>query len=168
MSCSIPDQRLATWIEHDTARDFLRQLRQLVGSDGGLLIGVDLHKSRERLEAAYNDDAGVTARFNRNVLRHINQRADADFDPDAFEHRAFYDEERQRIEMHLVSKRAQTITCAGAQIEFAAGESLHTENSYKYSVDSFTALANDAGFKLVSSWLDEERLFSVHYLAART
>lgn len=147
------------------ARAFLQRVRRVIGDDGGLLLGVDLHKSSERLNAAYNDASGVTARFNLNVLNQVNDALDADFDAAAFEHNAFYDENKRRIEMHLVSKVDQSVRYSGGQIALAAGESIHTENSYKYSVESFAELAASAGLGIVNTWVDDEQLFSVHYLS---
>lgn len=152
-------------LEPEAAGDFLRRVRRLVGSDGGLLIGVDLHKSSACLNRAYNDSEGVTARFNLNALDHINRRFEADFDTRRFSHRAFYDSERRRIEMHLVSKEEQSVHFQDTWIHFASGEPIHTESSYKYTVESFEELAASAGLALKASWLDEERLFSVHYLS---
>jgi dimethylhistidine N-methyltransferase len=151
-------------LEPGAASDFLRRVRQLIGDEGGLLIGVDLHKSTERLHAAYNDSEGVTARFNLNVLKRLNELLDAEFDEELFSHRAFYNREVQRIEMHLVSEEEQSVRCNGSRIDFAAGETIHTENSYKYTVESFVELAASAGLSLEQSWFDDERLFSVHYL----
>ena len=108
--------------------------------------------------------SGVTASFNLNMLNHLNDVLDAEFDTGTFSHRAFYDTERQRIEMHLVSDLAQTVRCNGSQIQFQAGESIHTENSYKYTMEGFAALAESAGLVLRQSWFDQEQLFSVHYL----
>ena len=125
---------------------------------------MDLHKSTERLHAAYNDSEGVTARFNLNVLKRLNELLDAEFDEELFSHRAFYNREVQRIEMHLVSEEEQSVRCNGSRIDFAAGETIHTENSYKYTVESFVELAASAGLSLEQSWFDDERLFSVHYL----
>jgi len=153
-------------LEPGAARGFLNRVRQLIGDDGGLLIGVDLHKSRERLNAAYNDASGVTAQFNLNVLQRLNELLDAEFDPALFSHRAFYNEKDRRIEMHLVSEQAQSVRCNGSRIEFDRGESIHTESSYKYTVNSFGELADSAGLSLQQSWLDGEKLFSVHYLEA--
>ena len=153
-------------LEPAAANAFLKRVRQLIGDDGGLLIGVDLHKSSERLTAAYNDSQGVTARFNLNVLQRLNDVLDAEFNTDAFTHNAFYNTDKRRIEMHLVSDAAQSVACNGEQIAFASGETIHTENSYKYTVESFAALAADAGLVLKQSWLDDEHLFSVHYLEA--
>ena len=146
------------------AQVFLSDLRQWVGGDGGVLVGVDLHKSENVLNAAYNDSEGVTAEFNRNILNAVNILTGANFSPQGYSHRAFYNKELKRIEMHLVSKESQTIKINGSTVEFREGESLHTENSYKYSLESFTALCNAAGFTCQQSWLDEEKLFSVHYL----
>ncbi len=154
-------------LEPANARQFLRQIATVVGSDGGVLIGVDLHKSSDRLNAAYNDEQGITAEFNFNLLNRINTLVDAEFERTAFEHHAFYNRDARRVEMHLVSPRAQTVRCNGSYIDFDAGESIHTENSYKYSVESFSELAASAGLVLQRSWLDEEQLFSVHYLSVR-
>ena len=151
-------------LEPPAARAFLGRLAGWLGEDGGALVGVDLHKDTAVLERAYNDSKGVTAAFNLNVLNSLNRLLDADFDSDGFSHRAFYDARRQRIEMHLVSQREQDIHCNGETIHFAAGESLHTENSYKYTVDGFAGLAAEAGLTVREHWLDPGRLFSVHYL----
>lgn len=146
--------------------EFLRRVRALVGRRGGLLIGVDLKKDAAVLDAAYNDAEGVTAAFNRNVLVHLNRELGADFDVEAWEHRAFYDERLGRIEMHLVSSRAQSVTIGGRRIDFAAGETIHTENSYKYAVEEFVELARAAGFPSGRVWIDDAALFSVHYFTA--
>jgi dimethylhistidine N-methyltransferase len=151
-------------MEPEVAQEFLSNLRQWIGHDGGVLIGVDLHKPEHLLNAAYNDAQGVTAEFNLNVLNSMNNLVNADFDPDDFSHRAFYNNDLKRIEMHLVSKDSQTVNIDGCLIQFDKGETLHTESSYKYTLASFTALSNAAGFTLEKSWLDEDELFSVHYL----
>jgi dimethylhistidine N-methyltransferase len=151
-------------MEPKDAQVFLSDLRQWIGDDGGVLIGVDLHKSEEILNAAYNDTEGVTAQFNLNILSALNNLVGANFRHQDFYHRAFYNQELRRIEMHLVSKTFQTVNINGSSIEFDEGESLHTENSYKYSVESFAALSNAAGFVLNRSWLDDDKLFSVHFL----
>ncbi|MDF3036463.1 MAG: methyltransferase [Paucimonas sp.] len=145
---------------------FLRNMRESVGAHGGLLIGVDLKKDKARLHAAYNDSDGITAAFNLNLLHRINHELDADFDPSSFEHHAFYNEAAGRIEMHLVSRRRQSVTIAGRTFAFEEGETIHTENSYKYTVEGFRKLAARAGFGWNKVWLDDERLFSVHYFAA--
>jgi len=148
------------------AQGFLANLRHTVGDGGGLLIGVDLKKDPARLEAAYNDAAGVTAAFNLNLLKRINRELDGDFDPARFRHRAFYNAMRGRMEMHLVSQVAQTVHLHGERYSFAAGESIHTENSYKYDLDGFADLARGAGFLPEAVWTDQAQLFSVHFLAA--
>jgi len=143
---------------------FLRNAREVAGARGSMLVGVDLKKPPGLLHAAYNDAQGVTAAFNLNVLHRINRELHGDFDLEAFEHRAHYDAEAGRIEMHLVSTRDQEVSVAGHRFAFAAGETIHTENSYKYSVDEFQALAREAGFEPVHCWVDDARLFSIHYL----
>jgi dimethylhistidine N-methyltransferase len=145
---------------------FLREARATVGTGGAMLVGVDLKKDEALLHAAYNDAQGVTAAFNLNLLARINRELGADFDLGAFHHKAFYHAAMSRIEMHLVSDRRQTVTVAGHRFEFAAGETIHTENSCKYSVDEFQALARTAGFSPERCWTDPASLFAVHYLAA--
>lgn len=151
-------------LEPTEAEDFLANIRAMVGNSGGALIGVDLHKDRSRLEAAYNDSAGITARFNLNILTHLNRLVDGDFDEMAFTHSAFYNDSLRRIEMHLVSNTEQSVRCDSEQFQFLEGESLHTENSYKYSIESFYALAEGAGFSIARSWTDNNGLFSLHFL----
>ena len=151
-------------MEPAAAKQFLNSLRQWLSDDGGLLIGIDLHKSEPVLNAAYNDRQGVTAAFNLNVLNNVNNLLDANFDVDNFDHHAFYDAGQRRIEMHLVSNEDHIVRVDGTAIAFSKGESIHTENSYKYTLESFTALAAEAGFAVQRSWVDDEQLFSVHYL----
>lgn len=141
---------------------FLRGLRGLAGGQGYLLIGADLQKDPARLNAAYNDAAGHTAAFNLNALHHLNQRLGCGFDPDAFVHRAFYNETLHRIEMHLECRRDQAITVADQRIELPEGTRIHTENSYKFTVEGFSRELVEAGFSPVASWVDDEGLFSVH------
>ena len=131
---------------------------------GGLLVGVDLVKDPALLHAAYNDAQGVTAAFNKNVLARANRELEADFHTDSFAHYAFYQPFAQRVEMHLVSLEAQRVRVAGEAYEFAAGETLHTENSYKYTIDGFRRLAVAAGLTPRGCWTDPLRLFSVHWL----
>jgi dimethylhistidine N-methyltransferase len=147
----------------EDAVGFLARMRRHAGPDGALLIGVDLKKDRAVLEAAYNDSASVTAAFNLNVLLRLNREIDADFDIEAFRHRAHYNEEAARIEMHLVSAVSQTVSIDGAAIDFAAGEPIWTESSYKYTVEEFSRLAARAGFELERVWIDDGDLFSVQY-----
>jgi dimethylhistidine N-methyltransferase len=148
------------------AGDFLRKALGVAMPGGAMIVGVDLKKDQQRLDAAYNDAQGVTAKFNLNLLRRINSELGADFDLGAFRHRAFYNEALGRIEMHLVSARAQNVTVAGRSFHFAEGESIHTENSYKYSVEEFHELARQARFDPQHYWIDAQALFSIHYLAA--
>lgn len=147
----------------ETARDFLAHTAEQVGPRGGLLIGVDLQKDEDRLRAAYNDAQGVTAAFNKNVLRRINRELDADFDLDRFCHEAIYNAAEGRIEMRLVSEVAQRVTVEGVKIPFAAGEPIRTEYSYKYTVDGFAELADRAGWSVEKVWTDDEQLLSVQY-----
>lgn len=148
------------------AREFLAQTAALVGRGGGLLIGVDLKKSPALLDAAYNDSKGVTAAFNLNLLARINRELGADFDVDAFEHWAFYDATEGRIEMHLRARADQLVTIATQTFSFTQGETIHTENSCKYDIDEFSALANSAGWQTVKVWTDAATFFSVHYFIA--
>lgn len=146
------------------AAQFLAQVRRLLGSGGQMLIGVDLRKDKAVLDAAYNDAAGITAAFHLNLLTRINRELDGNFDLAGFEHRAFYEQEQGRIEMHLVSRRPQTVTIGGRSFAFAAGETIHTENSYKYDIERFRDLAVSAGWSHRSVWTDRDRLFSIHLL----
>lgn len=145
------------------ARNFLRHLGQTLGNGGGLLIGVDLKKPVDILHAAYNDRKGVTAEFNQNLLRRINHELGADFNPELFDHYAFYNPHQGRVEMHLVSLQQQSIHIDDKMFNFERGESIHTECSYKYSIMEFQQMAASAGFKTVKVWTDTEQLFSVHY-----
>ena len=148
------------------AADFLRHAAEVATGDddaGGLLIGVDLVKDRATLEAAYDDAEGVTAAFNLNLLHRINRELDGTFDPDAFEHRAVWNDDERRIETYVVSTRDQTATVDGVTFDFAEGEAVHTENSHKYTVEGFADDAADAGFVLRQHWSDRGRLFSVLY-----
>jgi dimethylhistidine N-methyltransferase len=149
--------------EPQDAAAFLRHAGRMLGSRATLVVGVDLVKDANILNAAYDDAAGVTAQFNLNLLARMNRELAADFDVDKFSHRAFYNSERRRIEMHLVSGRRQTVNIAGHVIEFAAGETIHTENSYKYTIESFGLLAQSAGWTPIKAWTDG--FFSVHALA---
>jgi dimethylhistidine N-methyltransferase len=142
----------------------LEEIRMMVGDDGGLLIGVDLQKQSDILKAAYNDAKGYTAQFNKNLLARINRELQADFDLDQFQHYAFYNEDECRIEMHLVSRQDQQVVIDGHKIQFKKGQSILTEYSHKYSIESFQKLAEQSGFERVETWLDKDQLFSVHYL----
>lgn len=142
----------------------LRQIADLVGPKGGLLIGVDLQKDRKVLEQAYNDGRQVTAAFNLNMLTRINRELGADFRLSQFRHVARYNEVMSRIEMYLVSSCAQTVVIDGFPIGFSADERILTECSYKYSLDGFAGLARMAGFEVAHVWADPQRLFSVQFL----
>lgn len=147
------------------ATRFLRGAARLLRG-GGLLIGVDLVKDHDVLRRAYDDAQGVTAAFNRNVLVRANRELGADFRPERFAHRAVFNAALSRIEMHLVSRGAQRVHVAGEEFSFADGETIHTENSFKYSVGGFRRLAASAGFVPVRTWVDPARLFSLHWLEA--
>lgn len=149
----------------DEALDFLRHAARLLRG-GSLLIGVDLVKDPALLHAAYNDAQGVTAAFNLNLLQRANDELGTDFDLDGFAHHALYHPGLRRIEMHLVSRRVQTVTLAGQRFDFDEGESLHTESSHKFTVQGLRGLARQAGFRPGPVWLDPDRRFSVHWLDA--
>ena len=153
--------------EPDAATDFLRRIRGVCGEDGGLLIGVDLKKDRETLEAAYNDREGVTAAFNLNILRRVNAELGGEFDLERFRHRAVYDADEGRVEMHIISLEEQRVRLDGAMVSFDAGESICTEYSYKYSIEEFEGMAADAGFERRRTWTDEANRFSVHFMTVR-
>ena len=142
----------------------LKKIAELTGRTGGLLIGFDLKKSHEILEPAYNDAAGVTAAFNLNLLVRINRELDADFCVDQFRHHAFFNETESRIEMHLVSESDQTVRIGTTNIDIGRDESIHTENSYKYSQQQFRDIATQVGFKVEKTWTDPQELFCVQYL----
>lgn len=148
------------------AARFLRNTSRLVGPGGGLLIGVDLVKPPAVLERAYDDDEGVTAAFDRNLLARLNREADADFDLDAFVHRAVWNERSRRVEMRLVSRRDQVVHVAGVPIFVAGGEAITTEHAHKWTVDGFQRFAAAHGFAPRCAWTDARRWFSVHWLEA--
>ncbi|MBK5963014.1 L-histidine N(alpha)-methyltransferase [Thiocystis minor] len=148
----------------EEARRFLVRIAQLLGAGGRLLVGVDLRKDPTILNAAYNDAQGVTAAFNLNLLTRINRELAGDFDLNAFAHRAFFNASMSRIEMHLVSLAEQRVQVSGQDFAFREGETIHTENSYKYGIADFQSLARDAGFESEQIWTDPGELFSVHCL----
>lgn len=145
---------------------FLKRLRGVAKSDGGLLIGVDLHKDAAIVQPAYDDAAGVTAAFNRNLLARINRELGGDFRLDRFAHVAEYDIVRRRVDMYLESTTEQVVQVGGERFRFATGERIHTESSYKYTLPEFQRLARDAGLGVARVWTDAQRLFSVQYLVA--
>jgi dimethylhistidine N-methyltransferase len=152
--------------ESDEALALLGHFADVCGPGGGLLIGIDLQKDTETLEAAYNDGEGVTADFNLNLLRRINNELGADFDLDAFDHQAEYSVERGRIEIGLVSKCRQTVTVDDECFQFEEGEEIRTEYSHKYTIDAFGRFALEAGFRLQHFWTDDMRRFAILYLTA--
>ena len=149
------------------AKHFLEHVASVCGTAGALLIGVDLKKDPAVLHSAYNDRDGVTALFNLNLLERINRELNCDFKLDWFQHYAFYNPRESRIEMHLISQREQAVHLNGETISFSRGESIWTENSYKYNLDKFERIAAAAGFKAERVWVDERRWFSVQYLVTR-
>lgn len=150
----------------ELAVDFLRGLRANAGADGGLLIGVDLIKDSAVLDAAYDDALGVTAAFNLNMLRHLNHLIGADFDVSQWQHRAFFNESDSRIEMHLEARAALTVRWDGGERDFARGERIHTEDSYKYTRQSFVSLLERAGFATAQVWTDTSNWFAVIHAKA--
>ena len=158
-----PGSTIGNFEPHEAAA-FLRSAANILGRGATLIVGTDLQKDSRVLNAAYNDAAGVTRAFNVNLLVRINRELDGRFDLDSFEHNAFYNRERHRIEMHLASNKRQKVRVAGETIDFRAGETIHTENSYKYSTDSFGALARGTGWTPVASWSDPNHYFCVHAL----
>lgn len=152
---------------HDQAVDFLQTARRLLGAGSGMLIGADLRKDEETLLAAYNDRLGVTAAFNKNILKRINEELDGNFDLEAFDHQAVWNAEKSQVEMHLLATSAQTATIGGQEFSFREGESIHTENSHKFTLDSIARLMAEGGFTIEKSWTDKDKLFSVHYAVAK-
>jgi dimethylhistidine N-methyltransferase len=153
-------------LEPAEATAFLRNARQLVGDDGALVLGVDLKKDPQRLHDAYNDSAGVTAAFTLNLLRRMNRELHASFDLAGFAHEAFYNPVEGRIEIYFRSLRDQSVVVAGRRFDFAEGERVHTEYSYKYDMADIEALARSGGFCIAETWTDAQHLFAVVYLQA--
>jgi dimethylhistidine N-methyltransferase len=151
-------------LQPNAAVDFLRRARTTLGLGARFLLGFDTCRDPTRLIPAYDDPRGVTAQFNRNLLIRLNREAGATFDPDGFAHRAVWNEAESRVEMHLVSRAARTVTVAGHPIHFALGETIHTENSYKYAPERMRALIAEAGWSVAKTWSDSRRLFSIWLL----
>ena len=151
--------------EHDAAQAMLQQIADLCGRGGGLLIGIDLQKDVEVVEAAYNDSRGVTAEFSLNLLRHINRELSGDFQLDEFEHRAVYDVDEHRVEISLVSRSDQQVAVCDQAFDFRQDEPILTEYSHKYTIDGFAALAAETGLRLRKSWTDDGRNFAVLHFA---
>ena len=155
-----PGSTIGNFEPHEAA-GFLRNAAKILGPGAKLIIGADMVKPATVLNAAYNDKAGVTAKFNLNLLVRINRELGGTFELDTFEHHAFYNRERHRIEMHLASLKRQKVRVAGECFEFRAGETIHTESSYKYSVESLGALARGVGWMPAGAWTDERKYFSI-------
>jgi dimethylhistidine N-methyltransferase len=155
-----PGSTIGNFEAHEAA-DFLRNAAKILGPDATLIIGADLIKAPEILNAAYNDKQRVTAKFNKNLLVRINRELGANFKLECFEHHAFYNRERNRIEMHLAAMKRQKVRILGETIDFRAGETIHTENSYKYSVESLNALAGGVGWMPIKAWTDAKKYFVI-------
>ncbi len=152
-------------LDYADAVELFSQAATLVGSGGGMLIGIDMKKDPQILHAAYNDAKGVTAAFNLNLLVRMNRDLSANFDLSSFSHYAFYSPQGSRIEMHLVSLKNQVVSVAKQEFDFSKGESIHTENSYKFNLEEFQELAEEGGFNLVKVWSDDNQFFSICYLS---
>lgn len=161
-----PGSTLGNFTETEALK-LLSRMRAMIGAGGAALIGIDLKKDPRLLERAYDDAAGVTAKFNLNALRHINRELGADFDLGGFKHRAVWVEQASRIEMHLVSQRDQSVHLGGEVVRIARGEHLCTEHCHKYTLDGFGEMAHAAGLRVRQVWLDPQALFSVQLLEAR-
>lgn len=153
---------------HTEASQLLDRMATLAGPGGAVLIGIDLIKETQILQAAYDDREGVTAEFNLNLLERINSELDANFDLDQFRHQAIWNDDLSRIEMHLVSECEQTVSLGDQEIRFESGESIHTENSHKYQLDQFAQLAKQAGIHIEHQWCDQRDWFAVLYGAIGT
>ncbi|MGA2953010.1 MAG: ergothioneine biosynthesis protein EgtB [Caulobacteraceae bacterium] len=153
-------------LDRDEAGDFLAATRRLLGDDAWMIVGVDLSKAPEALIAAYDDVQGVTAAFNRNLLVRANRELGADFDLSAFDHEARWNAAESRVEMHLVSRREQVVTVGGRAFHFSAGETLHTENSHKHTIEGFTALAEASGWRVDERWISPAPEFAIFALSA--
>ncbi|CAN5243058.1 L-histidine N(alpha)-methyltransferase [soil metagenome] len=160
-----PGSSIGNFMPHE-AQAFLRRLRDACDADGGLLIGVDLIKEKSILDAAYDDALGVTAAFNLNLLRHLNHVLDADFDVGEWQHRAFFDAELGRVEMHLEAQRDLRVVWTGGQRRFQRGERIHTENSYKYDMEKFLLFLQQAGFGEARVWTDARQWFALIHAQA--
>lgn len=158
-----PGSTIGNFEPHEAAA-FLKDAGNILGEGSMLIVGVDLVKDPKVLQKAYSDSQGVTAKFNLNLLTRMNRELGANFNLATFEHHAFFNRERSRIEMHLASKKRQRVIVAGESFDFRAGETIHTENSYKYTVESFGCMARGSGWTLTKVWTDMNEYFSVHVL----
>lgn len=148
------------------ARNFLQRISEFMVPGGGLIIGVDLEKDSKKIEPAYNDSQGITAAFNKNLLVRLNRELDTDFNIHNFRHKAYYNTSKSRIEMHLVSMKEQFVQLDGQKIRFKKGETIHTENSHKYSLSKFESLVSK-WFRVEKIWTDKDELYSVQYLVKK-
>lgn len=147
-------------------RSFMNNLTSATEKDSSMLIGVDLKKDKKVIEAAYNDSQGITAQFNKNILVRLNRELNAEFDVEQFSHRAFFNENKGRVEMHLISEAEQEVEIAGERFHFEKGESIHTENSYKYSLNEFEKLVSD-WYSVEKVWTDDRQYFSLQFLTKK-
>jgi L-histidine N-alpha-methyltransferase len=161
--CFFPGSTIGN-LDPEEAQAFLRRMAASLGPEAWILVGVDTTRDPAKLIPAYDDPGGVTAAFNLNLLARLNRELGSDFEPDGFRHEARYAPRRGRIEMHLVSRHAQTVRLLGKTFRFEAGESIHTENSHKYPVADFQSLAETAGWHPARCWTDGEECFSIHLL----
>ncbi|MEM8844991.1 MAG: L-histidine N(alpha)-methyltransferase [Pseudomonadota bacterium] len=161
-----PGSSIGNFDPHEAIK-YLENLALVAGENGQLLIGVDLKKDKTTLQMAYDDRKGITAKFNLNLIMRMNRELGADFDMDAWRHRALYNDIDGRIEMHLTSQSEQLIKIDDSEFFFDKDEFIHTENSYKYYIEEFQELANQAGFHSQNVWLDQNKLFSVHLFVCK-
>lgn len=161
-----PGSSLGNFAPED-ALSFLKGVRSTVGNNGALLIGVDLVKSIDTLNAAYNDAKGVTAQFNLNILSHLNQLGKGNFNLDHFKHHAFFNKDKSRIEMHLISKYDQVVSLFGERLTFKKNEAIVTEYSYKFEPESFAQFVQKAGFESEHCWSDDNKNFALFWLQAK-
>ncbi|MBD23002.1 MAG: L-histidine N(alpha)-methyltransferase [Alphaproteobacteria bacterium] len=148
----------------DEAQKLLKKFAKILGKDNYLVIGVDIRKDKKLMEKAYNDSQGVTAEFNKNILKGINKKTGAKFKTEYFEHFAYFNDDEKRIEMHLISKKNQIVNISNKKIRFDKGETIHTENSYKYSIEEFKKLSISSGYKVIDFVTDKNKYFGVFFL----
>ena len=148
----------------DDAKKLLKKFAKILGKNNYLVIGIDIRKDKKIMEKAYNDSEGITAEFNKNILKGINKKTGAEFDANCFEHLAYFNDKKKRIEMHLISKENQTVNVSNKKIKFEKGETIHTENSYKYSEKEFKELCNSSGYDVIDFVTDKNKYFGVFFL----
>ena len=158
-----PGSTIGNFSEND-AKKLLLGFKKILGKGNFLIIGVDLRKDRKIMEQAYNDSKGITAKFNKNILNGINNKIGSKFDVNNFEHKAYFNEKKKRIEMHLISRENQNILLKDYDLKIQKGESIHTENSHKYTSEEFEKLAVSSGYKKVDFLTDQKKYFGVFFL----